>query len=61
MGKFGKAIGDEEDENNQQPVSASFDFEVAEERVGPKQVQGFVDDVRFVRVRCAHITSHKGK
>ena len=45
---FLKAVGNKEDQDDQQSICATFDFEVAEKGVRAKEVQSFVDDVCFL-------------
>ena len=49
---LGKAVRDEEDEDNEQAIGGAFDLEVAEEGVGTKEVEGLVNDIRFRWIRC---------
>ena len=48
---LGKAVRDEEDEDNEEAIGGAFDLEVAEQGVGTEQVKGFVDNVRLIGVR----------
>lgn len=48
--EFGETVGDEEDEDDENAIGGAFDLEVAEERVGTEEVEGFVDDVGCVWV-----------
>lgn len=43
--QFREALQDKQDAVDEQAVGAALDFEVAEERVGAEQVEGFLDDV----------------
>lgn len=36
--ELGKTVGDVEDEDDESPVCGSFDFKVAEERVGAEEI-----------------------
>jgi len=46
-----EAVGNEQDEDDESAVSGPLDLEVPEERVGTEEVEGFVDNVRFIWVR----------
>ena len=47
---LGEAVGDEEDEDDEEAIGGAFNLEVAEEGVGAEEVEGLVDDVGFRRV-----------
>ena len=49
---LGKAVGDKEDEDYEETVCGALDFEVAEEGVGTKEVEGLVNDIRLRWIRC---------
>lgn len=40
-----EAVGDEEDEDDEEAVRGTLDLEVAEEGVGTEEVEGLVDDI----------------
>ena len=50
--ELGEAVGDEEDEDNEEAIGGALDLEVAEEGVGTKEVEGFVNDIRLRWIRC---------
>ena len=49
--KLRKAIRNEEDEDDQEAITRSFDLKVPEERVGAEEVQGFIDNVALLVTR----------
>ena len=51
----GQAIADEPDAVHQQSVGRALDLKVAEERVGPEQSQGLVQNVVRLRVRIGRL------
>jgi len=55
-----KAIGDEENEHDEQSIRRPFDFEVAEERIRAKEVQRLVDDIHLVGIRLRRRPSDLG-
>ena len=57
--KLREAVGDKEDEDDEQAVGGALDLEVAEERVRAEEVEGLVNDVCRVRVRCTARMSGK--
>jgi len=42
---LGKAVRDEENEDDEETVGGALDLEVAEEGVGAEEVDGFIDNV----------------
>ena len=42
-----KAVGDEEDEDDEETVGWTLDLEVAEEGVGAEEVESLVNDIRL--------------
>ena len=50
--ELGEAVGDEEDEDNEEAIGGALDLEVAEEGVGTEEVESLVDDVCFGRIGC---------
>ena len=56
-----KTIGDEEDEDDQEAITGSFDLKVPEERVGAEEVQSFIDDVALLVTRCDRSTTRGGR
>jgi hypothetical protein len=50
--KLGKTVRDVKDENDEEAVGGALDLKVTEERVGTEEVEGFVNYVRLVWVRC---------
>ena len=42
---LGKAVGDEEDEDNEEAIGGALDLEVAEEGVGTEEVESLVNDI----------------
>lgn len=51
---FGKAVGDEEDEDYEKTVGATFNFEISEEGVCTEEIEGFVNNVCLVWVSCQY-------
>jgi hypothetical protein len=49
-GNLGEAVGDEEDEDDEQSVRWSLDFKVAEERIRAEEIERLVDDVQCVGI-----------
>ena len=50
-----EAIRDEEDEVDEHAVCRALDLEVAEERVGPKEVECFVNNICSIWIRLEYI------
>lgn len=50
--KLRKTIRNEENEDDQEAITGSLDLKVPEERVGAKEVQGFIDDVALLVTHC---------
>lgn len=48
--ELGDAVGHVENEDNEQAVRGALDFEVAEQRVGSKEIECLVYYVRLVRI-----------
>jgi hypothetical protein len=49
--KLRKTIRNEENEDDQEAITGSFDLKVPEERVGAEEVQGFINDVALLVTR----------
>ena len=45
--KLCEAVGNKEDEDDEEAIGRALDLEVAEEGVGTEEVKGLVDDVGF--------------
>jgi hypothetical protein len=43
--KLRKAVRNEENEDDQEAITRSFDLKIPEERVGAEEIQGFIDDI----------------
>jgi hypothetical protein len=46
-----EAVGNVEDEDNEKTICRALDLEVAEERVCPEEIEGFVNNISLFRVR----------
>jgi len=50
--KLRKTVRNEENEDDQEAITRSFDLKVPKEGVGAEEVQGFIDDIALLATRC---------